>query len=97
MTTEQLRQLFEKHERDEYLEYDRINFSRPSKSKDICAFLLLDSLAPTGFSILEAVGDYGVWLSTNLEELAAVITEEQVITLIRYGVEYKDDLLFMNV
>lgn len=88
MTTDQLRDLFEKH--DELFMafelYGRTGTCRP----DLAAFILLDQLCPaTGGIIIGAITGEIV-LNIDPVELAKVITEEQVIELIRCGVRYDD-------
>jgi len=88
MTTYQLRDLFEKH--DELFMafefYGRTGTCRP----DLAAFILLDQLCPaTGGIVIGAINGEIV-LNIDQEELAKVITEDQVIELIRCGVRYDD-------
>jgi len=86
MTEEELREVFEDSE-DEFGEFSKIE-NPPSKRRDICAFLKLDSLLPS-----EKVGDIIGWsehdefgLDIDLEELAGVATKDDILYLIRCGV-----------
>lgn len=88
MTMEEMVELFEKHE-DEYIEFERIEnplHPRP----DICAFLLLHNLVPEDRDIISwsEHDEYG--FSIRPEELAEVVTEEDIITLRRCGLMYNE-------
>lgn len=93
-----LEELFEKHE-NEFLEFNKVEnplHPRP----DIASFLLLDKLIPTpGEDMVTSAEHDQIWLATNIEKLAEVATEEDIITLIRCGVGIDADLegLFMFV
>jgi len=91
MTTQELKSLFEKHD-DEYLKFDRIQ-GRTTNREDLHAFNLLDRLVPyvesTGCSDIVSCAEHDeFWLSIDTAKLADVITEEQVVELIRCGVRY---------
>ena len=88
MTTDQLRDLFEKHD-EEFLKFNlagRTGTNRP----DLAAFILLDQLCPATIDIVGCAEHDEIYLNIEVEELAKVITEEQVIELIRCGVMYDD-------
>lgn len=88
MTTDQLRDLFEKHG-EEFLKFDlagRTGVTRP----DLAAFILLDQLCPASGDIVSGANHDEIYLNIEVEELAKVITEDQVIELIRCGVRYDD-------
>ena len=88
MTSDQLRDLFEKH--DELFMafelYGRTGTCRP----DLAAFVLLDNLCPATGDIVSGANHDEIYLGIEVEALAKVITEEQVIELIRCGVRYDD-------
>jgi hypothetical protein len=88
MTTEQFEQLFEQHDR-EFLKFERIQ-NRRSNRPDIHAFLLLDQLVPDDKErdIISSAGHDEIYLQPDVDTLASVITEDQVIELIRCGVRY---------
>lgn len=88
MSTDELIALFNKHE-DEFLKDAGI----PGR-RDLYAFNLLAELAPAGprdKRIISAAEHDEIFLAPSLEELAIVITEEQVITLLRCGVHLDDE------
>lgn len=89
MTIEELIELFETRN-DEYLKFDRIEnplHPRP----DICVFLLLDKLVPNPRRKMVSGAEHDrIFLDGSLEDISAVITEEDVITLIRCGVSTDD-------
>ena len=73
---------------DEYGKFDRVNPKR-SQRPDLHAFLLLDELVPEpGKDIVTGAKHGEFYLSIDVEELAKVITKEQVLELRRCGVRY---------
>lgn len=95
MTTEELEELFQKHD-EEFLKFERIP-QITTQRKDLHAFLLLDKLVPFPADIVSCAEHDEIFLSVRLEELAAVINEEQVIELIRCGIRTDGDSLSMFV
>lgn len=89
MRTRELRELFEAH-RDEYIKFDRVSNPR-SKRPDLHAFLLLDELVSGNRDIISCAWHDNIGLDIDLSDLAEVITEEQVIELIRCGVRIDDE------
>lgn len=92
-----LKETFELYE-DEYMQFDRIQ-ARFSMRPDIHAFMLLDDLTPGTGDMVSAAGHDEIWLTTDCEELAKVITQEQVCELRRCGVMFDSstDSLHMYV
>lgn len=90
MTTEEMIELFEKHSDEEYIEFKRVANKR-SNRPDLHAFLLLDQLVPGKRDIVCCAGHDEFWLEVQPEDLAKVITEEQIIELLRCGVGYSED------
>ena len=91
MTVDELVNLFEKHE-DEFLEYAKVEKWR-SKDRDIHVFLLLEEIVPplqSGIMIAWASHDQ-IHLRIGVEVFAEVVTEDQVVELIRCGVRLDDD------
>jgi hypothetical protein len=86
-------ELFEKHD-EEYHKFDRILPSeRYSNRNDLCAFMYLDKKFDGTGDIVGAAEHDIIYLDGNAEEL----TEDDVIYLLRCGVLYGDDSLYMNV
>lgn len=88
MNRQELRELFETH-RSEYLAFERVANPR-SKRPDLHAFLLLDELVPGNKGIISCAEHDEIGLSVSLYDLTNIITEEQVIELIRCGVRIDD-------
>lgn len=90
MTYQELKALFEKHH-SEHCKFDRVvNPMHPRP--DICAFLLLDRLVPEpGQDMVSAAEHDVIYPHTNVNALAKVITEDDVITLRRCGVRYDSE------
>ncbi len=81
-----LKAAFEKVE-DEYIEFERIE-NPICKRPDICAFLLLEKLAPGSGDMIYAAGHDELYLSTSVEDFANAATEEDVLFLTRCGVRF---------
>lgn len=85
--------LFEQAE-GEYLEFQRVK-TKLSPRRDLCAFLLLDSLVPSSENMIEAHDD-NLFFGIDVASLArSSITDEQVIDLVRCGVICSGKKLYM--
>lgn len=93
MTSEELTELFGKHLDAHYL----TGTSRGQR--DLQGFIRLNELAPNESDIVVDARYDAIWLSTDLDQLAANATEEDVIYLLGCGIVYDDgyDGLMMNV
>lgn len=81
---------FEKHN-DEYLKFERVE-QKLNHRPDLHALLLLDSLLPgAGRSMISAAEHDQYWLDVDVEGLAEIITDEQILDLVRCGVNCDDD------
>lgn len=89
MTERQLRKLFEAND-DDYLAFERVTNKR-SQRPDLHAFLLLDALVPGNMDIIGGAEHDEFFLDVNVEELAKVITPDQVLALVRCGVRWDSD------
>jgi len=79
---------FEKYE-DEFLKFDRVQNKLHSR-RDICAFLLIDKLLPrAGMDMVCAAEHDEIYLDADVEKLAEVATEEDILTLVRCGVHFE--------
>jgi len=86
-----LKEVFDKFE-DEYRHFDHVT-DRLSERPDLHAFLLLDRLLPGKKGNMVAAAQHDkIWLDTDCERLAEVATEEDILTLVRCGVRYDDDV-----
>ena len=92
MTVEELELLFEKHE-DEYCKFDRID-NKKSFRPDLHAFLILDRLHPSTRDMVAAAEHDQISLEPELCDVAAIITEDEVVELIRCGVRLDSDYGF---
>lgn len=84
------------YENSEHLEFDRIK-NKFSQRPDLHAFILLDKILPSDHDIISCAEHDEIYLNPNLEELAAVITEEQILELVRCGVNFEREGLQMFV
>lgn len=74
----------------EYLEFSRIQAPLHPRP-DVCAFLMLHALVPGTRDMVSAAEHDEIWLDVDCEALASVVTEGQIVDLIRCGVRYDDD------
>lgn len=84
MTTDELREIFERED-DEFLKFERIESPRHPRP-DLCAFLMLHDLVPGDSDMVAGASHDEIHLDVREEDLAAVVTEAQVIDLRRCGV-----------
>lgn len=85
MQTKELKRLFEAHN-EEHCKFERV-FGPAHQRPDLCAFLVLDRLCPApGRGIVAAAGHDEIFLGIDIEALACVATEDDVLLLIRCGV-----------
>jgi hypothetical protein len=87
-----LEEIFEKYN-DEFLEFDRVE-NKLSERMDLHAFILLDKLVPGTSDIVCSSEHDEFWVDTNPEELASVATEQNIIDLIRCGMQFEEGLGF---
>lgn len=95
---EELKSIFEKYD-DEYIRFEKVK-NKTSKKRDIHAFMLLDKLTTNKYGkILGDARHDVVFLFVNCKDLSKVITEKQILELVRCGVMYseKEDCLTMYV
>jgi hypothetical protein len=88
-----LKALFDKYT-DEYIKFGRVA-NKLSSRPDVHAFLLLDRLVPGTADLICHSEHDEIWLGVEPEDLAKVITEEQVIELVRCGVRFDGSCLQM--
>ena len=79
-----LKEIFDKHN-DEFLNFDAVE-EKLSNRADLHAFLLLEKLAPGHRDMVSAAEHDVIYLDTDVEKLAEVASESQIIELIRCGV-----------
>ena len=79
-------ELFEKHrETTGVRDFGKVVPKRSLRA-DLHAFLLLDGLVPDSRDIVSAAEEDVIYLSVTCEGLEGVISEEQIIELVRCGV-----------
>jgi hypothetical protein len=89
MEQENLHQFFEDNN-DEFLKFDRVE-NKLSSRPDLHAFLLLDRLVPGSGDIVGSAVCGEIFLSTDVEELLKVVTDEQLIEIYRCGILYNEE------
>lgn len=91
-----LRELFEQHNDSEYLHSERV-CPLSHHSPMLHAFLLLNRLVPGAWGVI-ANAEHGIiYLDVDSDTLSEVISEEEVIDLIRCGVHLRAGDLCMSV
>lgn len=92
MTIDELQTLWEKHMDGEFLKFDRVQ-NKFSQRNDVHAFILLDKLVPDdNTDMVSAAVHDEIWLGIDVKDLLEVITEEQVIELVRCGVRWDSSI-----
>lgn len=86
MTPKTLSERFEKFE-DEFVHFERVE-NKMSSRPDLHAFLLLDKLQPGTRDMISSSEHDEVWLDIDCNKLAAVITDDQVLELVRCGIRH---------
>lgn len=91
-----LKESFQKaYDAGEFYKFERIE-NPLHRRRDIAAFILLDKLVPSGSADIVSGADHDViWLDTNIDKLAEVATEEDILYLHRCGVMLGEDWLEM--
>ena len=98
MNSRELKDLFEKHNNESH-KFERVEPKR-SRRADLHAFILLDEIIPIDQpdrDIIACAEHDEVYLSIDVDDLAAVVTEAQVIELVRCGVRCDREGLCMFV
>lgn len=92
---EQLVEWFEKHTETHHL----AGWEKRTDRADLIGFKLLNTLVPGQRDIIAAAEHDMIWLSIELEDLAGVASEDDVIALLRCGILYDADResLYMHV
>lgn len=72
-----------------YSKFENVK-NKLSNRPDLHAFILLDRLVPSNNDIISASEHDEFFLDVDLEELAKVATENDLLDLIRCGVRYSD-------
>ena len=93
MTKTEMSVLFSKHSETEQGRFENIPKKRKlSNRKDLTAFLILDKyltkLNHQHNNIISATGHDEFYLDVEIEELAEIITEEDILDLVRCGIRY---------
>ncbi len=86
MTTEELIELFKKHD-DEYIRFERVE-NKLSTRPDLHAFITLDKIFPSEHDMVSCAEHDEIWISVTPEQLAEKATEELIIELSRCGIRY---------
>lgn len=95
MTLKKLAELFEKYgDDDEYYEFQKVE-QRKSNRPDLHAFILLDSLVPSTEDMVSYAEHDEFWLGVSVEDVAKVITPEQILELVRCGVSFDGESFHM--
>lgn len=78
--------MFEKYN-DEFCKFENVQ-NKLSNRPDLHAFILLDKLVPGNSDIVSASEHDEFYLDIDIQKLEQVITEEQIVDLVRCGVRY---------
>lgn len=88
MKGDELRTLIREYgETDEPHKFERVAVKFTQRA-DLHAFILLDKLLPSNMDIIRAAEHDEIYFEIDIDELAKVITHEQVLELVRCGISY---------
>lgn len=90
MNIEEFVMIFGDEDSDEFLKFDRVQ-TKLSSRPDLHAFILLNSLIPGTSDIVASAHHDEIYLDIEGDDLAPLITKEQLIDLIRCGVRYDEE------
>jgi hypothetical protein len=91
MKLEKLAAYFKKYRDGEYIKFERVE-NKLSNRPDLHAFLLLDKLVPGKSDMVSAAEHDEIWLDVEPSALAEVVTEAQILELVRCGVRYDSEV-----
>lgn len=86
-----LKERFKKYS-DDFLKFNDIA-AQLHRRPDMCAFMLLDSVLPSPSAARKMISaaEHGIiYLDINIKKLGEIITDDQVLYLVRCGVMYDD-------
>ncbi len=91
MDRDELIELFDTHD-NKYLDFEGIE-NPPSSYRDLCGLLKLSQLLPSRKpgQIVTGAGHEAIYIRCDLDKLAKVATEDDIIYLIRCGIRYDED------
>ena len=89
MTLEKMIEIFNANQ-DEFLKFNNIK-NPQSRRPDLNAFMLFDFILPGKENIVTHAENHQIFLSPSMVDVAKVITEEQIIELVRSGIVIYDD------
>lgn len=92
MTLEEMKVVFENHAEDP-MDVRRFGLIKNPQSyrPDLCGLMMLDRLVPGKRDIISAGEHDQVWLNVDLAKLAEVVTEEDIMNLLRCGIWYDSE------
>jgi len=99
MDVSKMKDLFSKFSESDYSKFYKV-VSKFSNKRDLHAFILLDSVFPDDKSVMISNAEHGeIYIYIDIEKLSKVITEDQILELVRCGVScyQSNDCLSMNV
>ncbi len=84
MTYDEMIECFDKHEDKEHLQFERVYKPR-HKLRDLNGLLLISALTSQRRTVLGAACHDEVYVHCDLKKLAVIITEDDVIEILRSG------------
>ena len=94
MNIQELKKLFKKHSENEYIEFEKVE-NKKSKFADIHGLLLLEEKFPPNeisHGILDNFDYETATINIEIEEDNIPLTENDIIELLRCGIDYDEDL-----
>jgi hypothetical protein len=90
MTKEEVVEMFENDDDNEYLNFDAVQ-NKKSARPDLHAFILLDTLVPGKSDMVAGAEHDEIYLDVALDAIAPLLTPELILELRRCGVRVDDD------
>lgn len=90
MTLDEMTQLFEKYTEEDHAFEDIAH--KLHRRRDLHAYLLLDQLCPGKGRIVDSAEHDQIWLGADVDMLAGVITEAQIIELVACSLFFDTDV-----
>jgi hypothetical protein len=99
MNSKQLKELINQHcENLQGCKFELVE-NKLSQRADLHAFILMDRILPTNLNIISSARHKEIWFNINVDDFAAVVTEDEVLELVRCGISYDGqyDCLYMFI
>jgi hypothetical protein len=91
MTLDEMKALFEKYSEESNRGFEDVAH-KFSTRPDIHVFILLNDLLPGRHDMVDCAEHDEIWLDVDVDQLAGVITEQQIADLVACGFHFDTDV-----